>query len=59
MGHTKFFETWTFNRPLLEPFASEVAKAGKKPQWSQGVYQSIIICPGGNVQRCMPLPCVH
>lgn len=30
MGHTKFFETWTFNRPLPEPFAGEVAKAGKK-----------------------------
>lgn len=30
MGNTKLFETWTFNRPIPEPFAGEVAKAGKK-----------------------------
>ena len=36
MGHTKFFETWTFNRPLPEPFASEVAKAGKKTSMEPG-----------------------
>ena len=40
---------------IVEP----VSYTHLKPQWSQGVYQSIIICPGGNVQRCMPLPCVH
>ena len=30
MGNIKLFETWTFNRSIPEPFASEVAKAGKK-----------------------------
>lgn len=30
MANTKLFETWTFNRPLPEPFAGEVTNSGKK-----------------------------
>lgn len=36
MGNTKLFETWTFNRPLPEPFADEVAKTGKKTSVEPG-----------------------
>lgn len=30
MANTKLFETWTFNRPLPEPFAAEAIRNGKK-----------------------------
>lgn len=30
MANTKLFETWTFNRPLPEPFAAEAVRSGKK-----------------------------